>query len=96
MKNDVHADSRHRCIGLLRVGCQYGYRRLANVIKKYGIKMGAFVIWWFFMGHFVIPYLLLRSDWWLFSWVTYSPLDEMIIFPIALFILCGDRRFPLK
>lgn len=63
------------------------YQRGTLIIKKNGLKMGIFVLWWAVMGHIVIPYLLLRTDWWMFAWVTYGPLDEMILFPIAAFFL---------
>lgn len=61
--------------------------RTKMVIKKNGWKMGIFILWWAVMGHIVIPYLLVISQWWPFSWVTYTPIDEMILFPIAAYFL---------
>ncbi len=54
-------------------------------------KMAVFVVVWFFLGHFIIPYLLVTSKvWWLF-WITYTPIDEMILFPIAGYFFLVKR-----
>lgn len=60
---------------------------IAERIKKHGLKMGVFVIAWFFIGHFVIPPLVATLGHWEYSWITYTPIDEIILFPIAYAIL---------
>ncbi len=56
-------------------------------IKKYGLKMGIFVIVWFIIGNFVIPPLVASLGHWEFAWITYTPIDEIVLFPIAYVIL---------
>lgn len=56
-------------------------------VKKHGLRMGIFVITWFVVGHFIIPPLLVSLGLWKISWITYTPLDELILFPMAYFIL---------
>ncbi len=56
-------------------------------IKKYGLKMGIFVIAWFVIGNFVIPPLVASLGHWEFAWITYTPIDEIILFPIAYAVL---------
>ena len=56
-------------------------------IKKYGLKMGCFVIAWFLIGNFVIPPLIASLGHWEYAWITYTPIDEIILFPIAYAVL---------
>lgn len=91
MENDNPIRTRRSVRDILTIRFISLYQRGALVLKKYGPAMGIFVLWWAVMGHVVIPYLLVRSDWWMFSWVTYGPFDEMLLFPIAAYFLMRGK-----